>query len=125
MKFRIIVGKESSVEKPFVIQYKKFLFWRTFKHIIKSEKGLDVTIPYFSKKGAIEMLSILEETVNKKRWILNNIKITEDEFSIEIQDKEADVCWTSKLRTFYNALKGQGYSFSEKEAALFEELIRN
>lgn len=66
MKFRITVGEESSVEKPFVIQYKKFLFWKTFKHIIKSEKGWKTTTPYFSKKGAIEMLSILEETVNKK-----------------------------------------------------------
>lgn len=64
MKFRITVGEESSVEKPFVIQYKKFLFWRTFKHVIKSEKGLQTTTPYFSRKGAIEMLSILEETVN-------------------------------------------------------------
>lgn len=62
MKFRITVGEESSVEKPFVIQYKKFLFWRTFKHVIKSEKGLKITTPYFSRKGAIEMLSILEET---------------------------------------------------------------
>jgi hypothetical protein len=56
---------------------------------------------------------------------LNSIKITEDEFSIEIQDKEADVHWTSKLRAFYNALKGQGYSFSEEEAEKFEKLIRN
>jgi hypothetical protein len=56
---------------------------------------------------------------------LNNIKITEDGFSIEIQDTEADVHWTSKLRTFYNALKGQGYSFSEEEAEKFEKLIRN
>ena len=55
---------------------------------------------------------------------MNSIKITEDEFSIEIQDKVCDVCWTSKLKTFYNALKGQGYSFSEKEEAEFEELIR-
>jgi hypothetical protein len=62
MKFRITVGEESSVEKPFVIQYKKFLFWRTFKHIIKSEKGWETTTPYFSRKGAIEMLSILKET---------------------------------------------------------------
>lgn len=56
---------------------------------------------------------------------MNNIKITEDEFSIEIQDKEADVCWASKLRTFYNALKGQGYSFSKEEDDKFENLIRS
>lgn len=56
---------------------------------------------------------------------MNSIKITEDEFSIEIQDKEADVHWTSKLRTFYNALKGQGYSFSEEEDDKFEKLIRS
>jgi hypothetical protein len=62
MKFRITVGEESSVEKPFVIQYKKFLFWRTFKHTIKSEKGWETTTPYFSRKGAIEMLTILKET---------------------------------------------------------------
>ena len=55
---------------------------------------------------------------------MNSIKITEDEFSIEIQDKEVDVCWTSKLRTFYNALKGQGYTFSEEDADKFEDLIR-
>lgn len=56
---------------------------------------------------------------------MNSIKITEDEFSIEIQDKEADVHWTSKLRAFYNALKGQGYSFSKEEDDKFEDLIRN
>ena len=56
---------------------------------------------------------------------MNSIKITEDGFSIEIQDTEHDVCWTSKLRTFYNALKGQGYSFSKEEEDKFEELIRN
>lgn len=56
---------------------------------------------------------------------MNSIKITEDEFSIEIQDKEADVHWTSKLRAFYNALKGQGYTFSREDDDKFEDLIRN
>ena len=61
MKFRIVIGSMSTVEKPFIIQYKKFLFWKTFKHWNVTENKL--TIPYFSKQGAQEMLAMLEGTL--------------------------------------------------------------
>ena len=59
MKFRITIGPMSSVEKPFIIQYKKFLFWKTFKHWIGNES----TIPYFSRDNAEKMLAELEDTI--------------------------------------------------------------
>lgn len=61
MKFRIVIGSMSTVEKPFIIQYKKFLFWRTFKHWDKFENKM--TVPYFTSKGAEDMLAVLEGTL--------------------------------------------------------------
>jgi len=62
MKFRITIGEKSTVEKPFIIQYKSFFFWKTFKHF---QKGIEqnITIPYFSKEGAEKQLKLLKETV--------------------------------------------------------------